>query len=1055
MAEKTIGIRLQLNGLNGVVKDIQTLEKFIGEAKADLKQLEIGSDLFKQLTKEISAAEGQLRRLNQQTEGLSGEKIAEGFGKLGAGISSSFAAATAAVSLFGSESEDVTKAAAEAQNLLTLALSIRGIMEIKTGAQIVARTIVEKASAAATVATDTATKALYATLAANPYTAILAAVGLLITAFVSFKSSTDEAAKAQKEFYDTVAKDAAKTISNYESLTAIVNDSSISVDRRKKALESLKQSFPGYFKNLKDEEILNGKVKVSIDNVKEAIVSRALANAYEDKLAEKLKQNTEARLKLAEREIIAQNLRKDALAEIQRIENDATITGKAFTNAIAAQSQLINQAYSIEVGIAEEREKLNKQDQVQIDIITTAIKAQTQLYGDLFDAETKETVAKKDNIAATQEQITQAYQLDKAFQQQVDELTKLAEAYNKIADLQKIDIEAPEVVQFTKQIVDARKALQNTDLAKIFKEIGFDISTANDQFKIVGDNLANAKDDFGTFYESVRKNLSEGAVTLSVKEFGEVVKEALNLASIRFQLGDITKEAFEAFKTLTDQYLGFNKVVADNPAFVPDTLKEFLDLEKQIRIAQGDYTNERDKSTGIISKEVKLVGDYTALIDKQNKLLEDYGNKLKTNYEEELKGLKLIGPEREKNIKQLEAAGKLTAEQAKDLLNVKTVEDAEKKLNEIIQKVVAARIEALKNVTQTIVQEENQIRDFLFQVQQNQQEGLKVSAEAVKNSLLNNLGLVIEFTQKQNKVVIDERKSVGTQLESLEQQLAKKGIDITKFTEEEKLKILKAYLEKQKADKDAAAEEDRKRGKITIETTQKILQEINNLVTKAASVTAQYFAFQLKKLDDENKKAQAQVVGDTEEANKKRLELESQYQKQKAEIEKRAQIRALQFQLAQAIAEGAQAVLSVIATPPLAIAVGALAAAQIAIIAQQLSYVQSLAGGGRIRMGAGGMITGPSHEMGGVSFAGGVNLEGGESVINRQSSLNYGGLLSTINESGGGRPLINNATGSLMEERLLQALAKERNTPIRAYVLSSEITNSQAINKKLDELSTI
>jgi hypothetical protein len=42
-----------------------------------------------------------------------------------------------------------------------------------------------------------------------------------------------------------------------------------------------------------------------------------------------------------------------------------------------------------------------------------------------------------------------------------------------------------------------------------------------------------------------------------------------------------------------------------------------------------------------------------------------------------------------------------------------------------------------------------------------------------------------------------------------------------------------------------------------------------------------------------------------------------------------------------------------------------------------------------------------------------------------------------------------------MEERLLQALAKERNTPIRAYVLSSEITNSQAINKKLDELSTI
>jgi hypothetical protein len=107
-------------------------------------------------------------------------------------------------------------------------------------------------------------------------------------------------------------------------------------------------------------------------------------------------------------------------------------------------------------------------------------------------------------------------------------------------------------------------------------------------------------------------------------------------------------------------------------------------------------------------------------------------------------------------------------------------------------------------------------------------------------------------------------------------------------------------------------------------------------------------------------------------------------------------------------------------------------------------------------MGASGLITGPSHEMGGVSFAGGAyNLEGGESVINRQSSLNYAGLLSTINQTGGGAPLINNASNSLMEERLLQAIAKQRNEPIRAYVMSSEITKSQAINRKLDELSTI
>ena len=335
----------------------------------------------------------------------------------------------------------------------------------------------------------------------------------------------------------------------------------------------------------------------------------------------------------------------------------------------------------------------------------------------------------------------------------------------------------------------------------------------------------------------------------------------------------------------------------------------------------------------------------------------------------------------------------------------------------------------------------------LAKQRKNRNEAEKIEKESADKLLM----LQQQLTTKQ----FDKEKKFQEDVNKLTADLKKEGINIDVLTYEQRLLLLEKFLQKEiEATKSAEDKKKEARSK-TISDISKTLEQFNQLVGRLASVTSQYFEFQLTKLEDQNEKAQAQVVGDTEEANKKRLELESQYQKQKAEIEKRAQIRALQFQLAQAIAEGAQAVLSVIKIPPLAIAIGALAAAQIAIIAQQLQYVQSLAGGGRIRMGAGGMVMGPSHEMGGVSFAGGVNLEGGESVINRQSSLNYGGLLSTINESGGGRPLINNATGSLMEERLLQALAKERNTPIRAYVLSSEITNSQAINKKLDELSTI
>ena len=240
-----------------------------------------------------------------------------------------------------------------------------------------------------------------------------------------------------------------------------------------------------------------------------------------------------------------------------------------------------------------------------------------------------------------------------------------------------------------------------------------------------------------------------------------------------------------------------------------------------------------------------------------------------------------------------------------------------------------------------------------------------------------------------------------------------------------------------------------------MESISKTLGQVSSLIGRLSSLTSQFYAFQLQKLQTENEKSLKNVVGDTEEANTKRLELEEQYQTQKAYIERRAAIKALQLQLAQAIVDGAQAVIAVAEIPPLAIATGILVAGQILLIRQQLAYAQSLAGGGKIRMGASGMVVGPSHENGGVMYAGGYNLEGGETIVNRVSSANYSGLLSSINQAGGGQPIISNATNSLMEERLIQAISKTRSTPIRAYVLEQDISRSQTIQRKLDQLATI
>ena len=1046
MAEKTIGIRINLNGLNGVVKDIQTLEKFIQEAREDLKQLEIGSENFNKLSAEISKATGQLQGLNRQAESLSPEKITEGFGKLAGGITSSFAAATAAVSLFGNESESVQKAATQAQNLLTLALSVRGIMEIKTGAQIVARTIAEKASTAATLATNTATKTLYTTLAANPYGALIAAIGLLVGALVALGSESDELGKSIEEInkkYDEAKIKNLDQISTITALREVILDTTQSEKRRQQGLDDLKKIMPEVTaKTLDEKDALNQVIDVSNVYIK-VLKARAEAEVANAALVEASK-------------LLIEEQAKGVRDQINTVDDFTTFLGALFTLQDAKQARLNAASERYGNNLSRIYEIIGNAEKRRDETLKTLLDAESEL-SELQKKNTDNEKARKnalDQTAIAQKKYTDAALTRIAVEN--EQLKVLIETTKKLAEVNKISPPDPKVIQALEQIVSLRKSLIEQQSGKPFSEIldaaGFKVEGG----KIIS-SLKEQKDEFGLFYEAVRKDLSALALDAqtNVQQFVETTDILINDLERKLKKGLITPQAFKAFVEIRDQYKQFKEITDGIPNFSKvvgvEGLTNILDAFKGIQVSIGGISFEFDKVTGKV-KEAKVSQEgYTASLKTYNTELQKLTDNLTSEY---TKIYDAQGQVNEGVTKGLN----LTQEQLKQLDEAAKKSDIDRQ--ELIKQLVNARVEAFKKVVTTIVEEENVIRGFLFKAQQAQVEGTKLEGEAYRAVILQNLDAVQKFT----KTVINEKATEKDQLLQLEKSFATAGIDITKFTEEEKLKIIKEFLEKQKKATEPKSGKGKKSAKdivipgtdgITLQDVADALNQFSSLVGRTASLVAQSYAFQLKQLQDTSDKALEAVVGDTDEANKKRLELEKQYQKQKAEIEKRAQVRSLQFQLAQAIADGAQAVISVIEIPPLALAVGILAAAQVALIAQQLAYVQSLAGGGRIKMGAGGMVMGPTHEYGGVSYANGVNLEGGESVINRQSSLNYGGLLSTINQSGGGAPLINNASGSLMEERLLQAIAKTKSEPIRAYVLSSEITNSQAINRRLDELSTI
>lgn len=184
--------------------------------------------------------------------------------------------------------------------------------------------------------------------------------------------------------------------------------------------------------------------------------------------------------------------------------------------------------------------------------------------------------------------------------------------------------------------------------------------------------------------------------------------------------------------------------------------------------------------------------------------------------------------------------------------------------------------------------------------------------------------------------------------------------------------------------------------------------------------------------------------------------LEEKKQREIKEIEKKRANDQLAFTLAQIIANQSLAIvralaeLGPIAGPIAAAAVGISTAAQVAAAINQRNLI--------VKYEKGGILNGMSHAQGGI-LAGGVELEGGEAVINRRSTAQFAPLLSAINVAGGGRAFTTpNLTGNLNlnPNPNTQSIARilDRMATQRAYILSDDVQSDTARVDRIRRIST-
>lgn len=1035
---RTIGLNIQLNGLNGVVKDIKTLEIEIKKAREDLKELEIGSDLFSQLSQEIGLAETQLLGLIQSTKRLTKEREIEGIGKLGQGIASSFAAAQASVALFGEESEEVQKAATAAQNLLTLALSARGIAEVRLGAQLVARTIAQRAATAADAAQIGVLKQLYALIAANPYTALLAVLGALVAAYFALGNEEEKTAEKTKTLNELLVEQQSAIkgqITSIELLKDILNDTNSSLDAQEGAYIKLQKLIP-------DLAVKNFELKGSQDEINNAINReiKLIELRAKQKAAEQFLVEQETK-KLKDREAQRERFLKGLSVEIAQEQLRLAQAGQ--TNE---QIQESIEGYKLirlsQAGFTEESVNLK-------DITLEIIKLEKEQKDIIDRVKTSTDNSKKSNEKRLESLRALAENLRTQIKLQNEILTQeveLGDADAKILDNLK------ERIERAKNLTEATNKLKTGQ--QLLLEVERDIANVSDK---IGETFIKATDSSETFFDNL-KNLTGTPAEKQKKLNDELENYRKTIEEIRAS-GNLTPELERELNNIQRIYenvvKGLSKVVEIDPPFDVEKWEKTL-VNFNLRtgaILTDPYKRTKDE----IAKEISTAEE------EYLKIRKEYINKF-TQVELE---------KRREALKPLQDAIRKSAVGSADRLAL------EKEYKGIVDEITNAAEKSFKSLEKQgteILQYEDGIRRVNGSVKVLNDELSKLQDSARLGFVVENADeLAGEFQGVFNKIKIGRED-----LSALQEKLAKKdfsvdekyagllttlqeklqdelnfidkegnvqSIDISKLSYEERLALLEKFLKKEVELVENAEEDKEKARQKSLERFSEGLQIFSDGISEIASIESQFTQLRLDKLEQESNATLETIVGDSEAAAKKREEVEKQFQLQKAQIEKAAVIKSLELQLLMATADAAQAVVSNLENPVVAAIAGIVGAFQIAIIAKQLELARSAAGGM--------ILSGPSHEKGGIKVGGGLEVEGGESIINRVSTVNYQGMLSSINQAGGGQALVNNATNSLMEERLLQAIAKTKQEPIRAYVLNSEITNGQAINKRLEELSTI
>jgi hypothetical protein len=252
-------------------------------------------------------------------------------------------AATGALLLFGEGNETlkpVLKGVGTALALVNVAIVFQNLRLRENAVFARAVTVAQGALRTAFIGTSAAATATKTALASIGIGLAIVAISSLIGKIIEVSEATSTAEESQKRFNESYSKFGGSELTKVNLLIAQVNDLSLSLDTRKAALKDLQGIFPAYFKNLSDEKILSGELRIETGKLTDAILKNAKARA----LREQIEANETEKLQIAKQSAKAlEKLNKESKLFEEQAASGAESTG-FYQSKIAGLRQEISEA---------------------------------------------------------------------------------------------------------------------------------------------------------------------------------------------------------------------------------------------------------------------------------------------------------------------------------------------------------------------------------------------------------------------------------------------------------------------------------------------------------------------------------------------------------------------------------------------------------------------------------------------------------------------------------------------------------------------------------------